>query len=243
MDGLQHRRHLLYLAAGQRGPYVAVEVDHAAPPVPVLVGDEPLLPLQATLLQAAQELRPALLVFLLAFAHRQNLPVWSIMKRFCLYLFSKGRRQRLGKGSLAEGSLYMPIPGSNDDGTMIADLAYFELPREIIESEQCKPWPSGIHARTLYKKHDFRVVLISMEAAAQMKEHHIDGTSSVQMLKGHIRYSTQGQVYDLRAGDLLTLGASIRHEVEAMEESVFLLTISWPANQELLAMLHRGYGT
>lgn len=137
----------------------------------------------------------------------------------------------------------MPIPGSNDDGTMIADLAHFDLPQEIAESEKRKPWPSGIYARTLYKKSDFRLVLISMEASAEMREHHVDGTSSVQVLKGHIRYSTQGQVYELRAGGLLTLGASIKHEVEAMEESEFLLTISWPAHQELLAMPHRGYGT
>ena len=137
----------------------------------------------------------------------------------------------------------MPIPGSNDDGTMIADLAHFDLLREITESEQRKPWASGIHARTLYKKQDFRVVLISMEAAAQMKEHHVDGTSSVQVLKGYIRYSTQGQVYELRPGNLLTLGASIKHEIEAVDESGFLLTISWPANRELLAMPHRGYGT
>jgi hypothetical protein len=41
----------------------------------------------------------------------------------------------------------------------------------------------------------------------------------------------------------LTVGASIKHDVEAIEASVFLLTISWPANQQLLAMQHRGYGT
>lgn len=137
----------------------------------------------------------------------------------------------------------MSIPGSNDDGTMIADLARFDLLSEIADSEQCKPWPSGIHARTLYKKQDFRVVLICMEAGAQMKEHHVDGTSSVQILKGQIRYSAQGQVYELRAGSLLALGVSIKHEVEAMEEAGFLLTISWPGNQELHAMAHRGYGT
>lgn len=137
----------------------------------------------------------------------------------------------------------MPIPGSNDDGTTVADLAHFDLSREIAESEQLKPWASGIHSRTLYKKPDFRVVLISMEAAAKMKEHHVDGTTSVQILKGHIRYSAQGQGYDLRAGNLLTLGASIKHEVEAMEESEFLLTISWPDNRELAALPHRGYGT
>ncbi len=126
---------------------------------------------------------------------------------------------------------------------MIADLARFDLPGEIAASQQAKPWPSGIHARTLYKKQDFRIVLISMEAAARMKEHHVDGTSSVQVLEGHIRYNTKGEAYDLRAGSLITLGASIKHEVEAMERSSFLLTISWPGNQQLLAMQHRGYGT
>ena len=76
-----------------------------------------------------------------------------------------------------------------------------------------------------------------------MKEHHVDGTSSVQVLSGQIRYSTQGKVYELRTGNLLTLGASIEHGVEAIEESSFLLTISWPGSRELLAMPHRGYGT
>ena len=80
----------------------------------------------------------------------------------------------------------MPIPGSNDDGTMIADLAQFDLLNEIAEAEQQKPWASGIYSRTLFKKTDLRVVLISMEAAAQIKEHHADGTSSLYMLKGRI---------------------------------------------------------
>ena len=137
----------------------------------------------------------------------------------------------------------MSIPGSGDDGNMISNLSCFDLAREIVDSEQQKPWPSGIHAKTLYKKLDFRVVLISMETAARMKEHHVDGTSSVQVLKGHVRYSAQGQAYDLKMGSLITLGASIKHEVESLDESVFLLTISWPDNQQLLATQHRGYGT
>lgn len=137
----------------------------------------------------------------------------------------------------------MPTPGSGDDGNMTSDLARFDLTHEIADSEQQKPWPSDIHAKTLYKKNDFRVVLISMATGAQMKEHHVDGTSSVQVLKGHIRYSAQGQAYDLQVGSLITVGASIKHEVESLDDSVFLLTISWPENQQLLAMPHRGYGT
>jgi hypothetical protein len=81
----------------------------------------------------------------------------------------------------------------------------------------------------LYKKQDFRAVLISMEAGARMKEHDVDGTSSVQILRRHIRYSAEGQTYDLEAMSLLTVGASINRDVEAIEPSVFLLTISWPS--------------
>jgi quercetin dioxygenase-like cupin family protein len=63
------------------------------------------------------------------------------------------------------------------------------------------------------------------------------------MLKGRIRYGARGEAHDLQSGDLITLGASIKHDVEALEESAFLLTASWPSDQELLAMQHRGYGT
>jgi quercetin dioxygenase-like cupin family protein len=137
----------------------------------------------------------------------------------------------------------MPIPGSKDDGTMVADLAQFDVLHEIAEAERQKPWASGIHSRTLFKKPDLRIVLISMEAAARLKEHHADGTSSLYILKGHVRYSTQGHMYELRTGNLFTLGASIPHSVEAVEESAFLLTISWPTGQQLHDMPHRGYGT
>ncbi|HEY5213831.1 MAG TPA: cupin domain-containing protein [Acidobacteriaceae bacterium] len=137
----------------------------------------------------------------------------------------------------------MKTPVSADDGTMTANLAHFDLAQEMAEFEQHKPWPKGIYSKTLFKKKDLRVVLICMEAAARIEEHHADGTSSVQVLKGAIRYTTQGQTYDLKTGSLLTLGASIRHDVEAVAESGFLLTISWPDKEELLAMPHRGYGT
>ena len=126
----------------------------------------------------------------------------------------------------------MPIPGSGDDGNMTRDLAHFDLAREIADSEQRKPWPSGIHARTLYKKRDFRVVLISMEIGTRLKEHRVDGTSSVQVLKGQIRYSTGGQSYDLQTGSLIVLGASIAHEVESLDEFAFLLTISWRGDRQ-----------
>ncbi|HEV2620050.1 MAG TPA: cupin domain-containing protein [Acidobacteriaceae bacterium] len=137
----------------------------------------------------------------------------------------------------------MAIPEAGKDGNMVAELGEFDLAAEIAAARSLKPWPSGIHAKTLFKKDDFRVVLISMETGAHMKEHHVDGTSSVQVLEGAIRYSTLGRTHTLHPGTLLTLAASIPHDVEAIDQSVFLLTISWPDTRRLAALQHRGYGT
>jgi len=132
---------------------------------------------------------------------------------------------------------------ADDAGNMVEEIAQFDLGQELAECHQKKPWPSGIHSKLLFKKHDFRCVLIAMEQSATMKEHHADGTISVQVLKGRLRFGAQGGQHELTAGNLLTLGASIKHDVEALEDSAFLLTISWPSDQELLSMKHRGYGT
>jgi quercetin dioxygenase-like cupin family protein len=132
---------------------------------------------------------------------------------------------------------------SLQDGTMVDKMAQFDLAKELADSEQNKPWPSGIHAKTLFKKHDLRLVLISMQNAAYMKEHHADGTISIHVLRGQLRVSVNGKPQDLSTGTLFTLGASIRHDVEAKGDSAFLLTISWPSTEELAAMKHRGYGS
>ncbi|MBB5328150.1 cupin domain-containing protein [Tunturiibacter gelidoferens] len=132
---------------------------------------------------------------------------------------------------------------SQQDGNMIDKIAQFDLAREIADAEQKKPWPAGLYSKTLFKKHDLRVVLISMQSDVRMKEHHADGTLSLHILKGQIRVSVNGKPHDLPTGTLFTLGASIRHDVEAKSDSVFLLTISWPSNEELAAMKHRGYGS
>jgi quercetin dioxygenase-like cupin family protein len=121
-----------------------------------------------------------------------------------------------------------PRDSCDDDVGMTSDIANFDLSREITEAEERKPWPSGLRAKVLDKRPDIRVMMVSLAAGARMKEHRVDGSSCVHLLRGHIRYSALDQVHDLRAGDLLTVGASIQHEVEAVDESTFLLTISWP---------------
>lgn len=132
---------------------------------------------------------------------------------------------------------------SRSDGTMVDKLAQFDLLKEIDDAEHKKPWPAGHYARTLFKKHDLRILLITMQNTAHMNEHHADGTLSIQVLKGRIRVNVAGKPHELGVGSLFTLAGSIRHDVESLGDSAFLLTISWPSAEELAAMKHRGYGS
>ena len=75
-----------------------------------------------------------------------------------------------------------------------------------------------------------------------MKEHHMDGTSLVQMLSGLSATAQRVQKTTLRPPNFLTVGATIKYYLEAIAPSVFLLTISWPANQQLRVRSIAGIG-
>jgi quercetin dioxygenase-like cupin family protein len=126
-----------------------------------------------------------------------------------------------------------------DGGAMLKDFALFNLAQAMMDCEQKKPWPMGRSARILFKKTDFRMLLIMMEKGSFLKEHHAYGTISVQLLKGSVRFTAQGEAHTLQPNTIVTLGASIKHEVEALEESAFLLTIAWLAAEKR----HREYGS
>jgi quercetin dioxygenase-like cupin family protein len=78
------------------------------------------------------------------------------------------------------------------------------------------------------KQPDFRIVLVAMKAATEMKKHRAEGRISIQTIVGHVRLKLPRQTVEVPAGHLLALDRCITHDVEAVEESVFLLTICWP---------------
>lgn len=122
-------------------------------------------------------------------------------------------------------------------------IARFDLAREMQQCEERKPWQAGHYSRTLLKERDIRLVLVMMETGARMNDHHADGSVSIHVLRGSIRLRAESVETDLGAGQILTLLPSIRHDVEALEASAFLLTLSWPESEKLRNMPHRGYGS
>ena len=108
----------------------------------------------------------------------------------------------------------------------------FDLERELEQLHREPGWSSGQNAKTLVKYEDFRVVLTALKAHARLPGHQTEGRISIQTVAGHIQVRAQGRTFDLPTGRLLALDQGLPHDVEALEESAFLLTIAWPGRDE-----------
>ncbi len=115
-------------------------------------------------------------------------------------------------------------------GRHLADsLQALDLAEELAQLRDEAMWHrAGRHARTLVKDADLRVVLIALRAGNRMEEHHAPGRITIQALVGRLALRVGERTVALPAGHVLTLGPGIPHDVEAREESAFLLTIAWP---------------
>jgi len=87
---------------------------------------------------------------------------------------------------------------------------------------------TGRRSTTLAKYPDLRIVLVSMKAGSKMHEHKAAGRLSLLTLTGCVRLKVLEHTVDVPAGHILTLDCCVPHDVEALRQSVFLLTISWP---------------
>ena len=108
----------------------------------------------------------------------------------------------------------------------------FDIARELQQLHLEPGWQSGQNAKTLVKYDGLRIVLIALKAGSRIPEHHTEGQISVQTIVGHIQVRADGRTFELRPGGLLALDQGLPHDVEALEESAFLLTIAWPGDTD-----------
>ena len=113
-------------------------------------------------------------------------------------------------------------------GSLESSVLSFDINAEIDRLRGENAWQGGRNSKTLVKHPDFRVVLTVLKSNARLHEHKTAGRISVQAIAGHIRMHVQDNVIDLPAGHILALERALPHDVEALEDSAFLLTIAWP---------------
>ena len=103
----------------------------------------------------------------------------------------------------------------------------FDL-RAQIELLHGEAYRHGHNSKTLTKYSDFRLVLTVIKAGTRIRKHRAAGRISVQTLRGHIRMHVGEKLLDLPVGRLLVVDREIPHDVEAVEDSAFLLAVAWP---------------
>jgi quercetin dioxygenase-like cupin family protein len=114
----------------------------------------------------------------------------------------------------------------------VSDLPLgFDLGAEQAQLRAEETWSRHRHnAKTLVKEGDLRVVLMTLGCGTRIDEHRAPGRTAIQTLSGRIRLHLPEQTVELPAGRLLAIAARVPHDVEALEDSAFLLTIGCPGN-------------
>jgi quercetin dioxygenase-like cupin family protein len=116
--------------------------------------------------------------------------------------------------------------------TMASPFLEFDLAAEVDRLHLEGTWHTGRNARTLVKYDDFRVVLTTLRSGIRILEHKTDGRLSFHMLAGHLRLNAVGRAFDLRPGSLVALDQGEPHDLHALDDSTFLLTIAWPGPRD-----------
>lgn len=86
---------------------------------------------------------------------------------------------------------------------------------------------SGRGAQTVFGGHEntLRQTVIALAGGKQLDEHENPGEATVHVLQGRVRLHSGGNVWDGSPGDLLAVPTA-RHSLEAIDDSVVLLTVA-----------------
>jgi quercetin dioxygenase-like cupin family protein len=110
---------------------------------------------------------------------------------------------------------------------MHGPLQSFDLDDEVARLREEEEFRGGRrNSITLRKGEGMSVVLLVMGAGDRLEEHAAPGPISVSVREGRIRFATTNREVEAGPETMLTCDAGVRHSVEAVEDSVCVLTIA-----------------
>jgi len=83
-------------------------------------------------------------------------------------------------------------------------------------------------AVSLVKDYGLNVMLMVLKQGARLHEHHTKGPLTVHVIGGLVRLVAANTPHELAVGGILALDREIPHSVDALEDSVLLLTTALP---------------
>jgi quercetin dioxygenase-like cupin family protein len=113
--------------------------------------------------------------------------------------------------------------------TLTGPARDFNLADEIASLRSEPSWQqSDRNSRTLVHESQLRIIVTVMKAGARLHEHRTDGAVSIQTIQGHLRLGIGQDAVDLPQGRLVAIEPGVTHELDAIDESAFVLTVAWP---------------
>lgn len=113
--------------------------------------------------------------------------------------------------------------------TLRAPLLSFSINNEIEKLLKEPSWLTGDrNAVTLQKNPKLRIVLISLRKGATLLEHKVEGPITIMVLSGNINFIVGKEKVNAKNNGMIVLERTIPHDVEALEDSTFILTIIQP---------------
>ena len=101
------------------------------------------------------------------------------------------------------------------------------LAREHLETARAAS--SGRSSHTIYggHEHSLRQTLIALKAGSDLADHESPGEATLHVLQGRVRVTNEHAGWDGAPGDHIAIPSS-RHGLQALEDSVVLLTVAKP---------------
>lgn len=109
---------------------------------------------------------------------------------------------------------------------LAAEHLVIDLREAVTELHGLAPDGQTRRGVTLVKHGGLNVVLTHLHAGGTLSEHSAPGAATVQVLDGHVRVQVGKETLDVPAGRLIAFDARVRHDVEAIEDSTLLLTLT-----------------
>jgi quercetin dioxygenase-like cupin family protein len=112
-----------------------------------------------------------------------------------------------------------------------APFLKFDLQAHLARLKTEDQWQrSDRNAITLLKTPSICVMLLALHKGARMRSHEVNGSMTLLVLDGSVRFVVGETISDLEPDSLLSLEPGILHEVVAVEDCAFLLTIAYSSD-------------
>jgi quercetin dioxygenase-like cupin family protein len=113
------------------------------------------------------------------------------------------------------------------EGDRILDAPYVftDIPMYLEQLRTEKSWEKNDrNAITVFKSDKITMVIAALQANAAVSEHPIDECLTCQVLSGELKVETEGRVFYVTKGQMMTFHAHLSHTIRALENSEVLIT-------------------